>query len=236
MPGISRKDIEGRAQIYLRTAGGTRPDLAVVEVRGRRLVVKDFRRSDFLFRHLIGPLLIGRECKALARLDGVDGIPALVGRIDRFAFAAEYIPGTSLDKLSSAQLSASFFDRLAETVKEMHSRGVAHCDMRSRGNVILAEDDQTADSRHGRPYIVDFAACVMRGRGLNPLVNWLFARFCEADDDAVLRIKKRLAPDLLTVEEEHRLARRNPLERPAQMIGRGVRRITRMLLTKRTRR
>lgn len=189
------------------------------------VVVKDFRRSAGLFRLLVGPILIRRERAALIRLMGVQGIPQFVADVDRLAFAMEHMPGKSLDKEIGSELPADFFDLLAKMVQEMHDRGVAHCDMRSRGNVILGSD--------GRPYIVDFAACVMRGRGLNPLINWLFARFCEADDTAILRIKQRLAPQQITDGEAKALARPNRLERPAMFIGKSVRNITRFLLARR---
>jgi len=221
---IGRNEL-GQPRQYFRTAGGTRPDLALYELDGRRVVVKDFRGSDPLFRLLIAPILVRRERAALLRLSGVPGIPQYLADIDHLAFAAEYAAGTSLDKLGECVPDPAFFDSLSQTVRLMHARGVAHCDLRSRGNVILGED--------GRPYLVDFAACVMRGRGYNPIVNWLFARFSEADEDAVLLIKKRLAPQLLTEAETARLSRTIPLHGAAVWLSRTIRALTRRVFIRR---
>jgi len=221
---INRNELEGKEQEFFRKAGGTRPDLTLSDIHGQKVVVKDFRRSAPLFSFLIGPILVHREKAALIRLTGVKGVPQFAGGIDRHAFAMSYTPGTSLDKLENVSLSNGFFDKLTEIVDEMHKKGVAHCDLRSRGNVILGED--------GLPYVVDFAACVLKGRGLNPFINWLFARFCEADENAILRIKQRLAPELITDDERDILARPNRLERPAEFVGKTIRNITRFLLAR----
>ncbi|MGQ9456259.1 MAG: hypothetical protein ACUVT8_03250 [Armatimonadota bacterium] len=224
---ISRAIIESNTLEYFRTAGGTRPDLRLVEVDNCRLVVKDFSRSDTLFRTIVGPILIRRELGALKKLAGVRGVPSLIGEVDRYAFAMEYIPGRSLDRVTPGTLEPAFYVRLREIVDQMHARGVAHCDLRSRGNVVLGED--------GQPYIVDFAACVFRGRGLNPFMRWIFDQFVLADQNAVLLIKKRLSPELLTEVEHHALAQELPYEKPARLIGESVRKLTRWLLTRQSR-
>ncbi len=221
---LSRDYIEKNTVEYYRRAGGTRPDLRVVATDEGQVVVKDFRHSDFLFRVIVGPILIRREAGALRKLDGVRGIPHFVGRVDRYALAIAHVKGISLDKKGIWPFTDAFFDDLRTVIDEMHGRGVAHCDLRSRGNVMLGED--------GAPYVVDFAACVFLGRGINPFFRWLFQQFVLADRDAVLRIKKRLAPELLTEREKTELATPLPFERPAAAFGQAVRRITRRLLTR----
>lgn len=220
----SREDIELNTVDYLRTAGGTRPDLRVVDTQDGRIVVKDFRSSDTLFRLVVGPILIRREHGALRKLIGVDGVPQLVGRIDRYALASEYVPSVSLDRPLDSSPPNEFYTDLRRIIDDMHARGVAHCDLRSRGNVMLGDD--------GRPYVIDFAACVFRGRGINPLFRWLFNQFVLADRNAVLRIKQRLSPDLLSDEERTDLATPLPFERPARVFGESVHKLTRKLLTR----
>ena len=222
---LSRETIEENTTDYLRTAAGTRPDLRVVDLGDRKLVVKDFKRSDFLFRLLVGPILIRREFGALRNLVGVKGVPQLVGRLDRYSLAMEHVPGISLDRIEPGSLDNGFYADLRKAIDDMHARGVAHCDLRSRGNVMLGDD--------GRPYMVDFAACVFRGRGINPFFRWLFRQFVLADENAVLLIKQRLSPELLTDDEKAQLAQDLPYERPARFIGENVRKLTRRLLTRR---
>ena len=84
----------------------------------------------------------------------------------------------------------------------------------------------------GKPYVVDFAACVFLGRGINPFFKWLFGQFVLADRNAVLRIKKRLSLELLSEEDTAELATPLPFERPARVFGETVRKITRKLLTR----
>ena len=85
----------------------------------------------------------------------------------------------------------------------------------------------------GEPYIVDFAACVFRGGGINPFIRWLFHQFVLADENSVLLIKRRLSPELLTDDEKAELETPLPFERPARLIGETVRNIARKLLTRR---
>lgn len=222
---LSRQYIDEHTVHYYRTAGGTRPDLRSIDIDGARVVVKDFSRSDTLFRLIVGPILIRREFGALRILNGVRGVPRLVGRLDRYALAMEDVMGRNLFEVEPETLDQEFYSRLMRVVDDMHSRGVAHCDLRSRGNVVRGGD--------GLPYLVDFAACVFRGRGVNPVFSWLFKQFAAADRNAVLRIKQRLSPELLTESEAAELAAPMPFERPARFIGENLRRLTRRLLTRR---
>ncbi|MEN6372978.1 MAG: hypothetical protein ABFD64_13300 [Armatimonadota bacterium] len=220
---MTRKEIENHTVAFLRTAGGTRPDVRVVEIENRRFVVKDFRRSDMLFRIFIGPILIRRESTALARMDGVEGVPRLFQRIDRHAMVIEHIDGTALRDFEG-NIPEGFFDELDNIMDAVHSRGVTHCDLRSSGNVMIASD--------GKPKVVDFAACVMRGHGLNPFINFLFRQFIDGDLYAVLMLKHKHAPGQLRPEEIDRLNTPLPYEELAKNIGGSIRKITRRLLTR----
>lgn len=223
---LTRELYESNIVSYYRKAGGTRPDLCEVHIDGESIVVKDFKRSDPLFRFIVGPILIRREFGALRNLIGVEGVPRLVGKIDRYAVAMEHVGATRVDQIDPGLLDNEFYESLRSVIDAMHSRGVAHCDLRSRGNVMRGED--------GRPYIVDFAACVYRGRGINPFTRWLFGQFVLADRNAVLLLKRRLTPDLLTEVEKAELDRPLPFERPARFIGENVRKLTRKLLTRKS--
>ena len=225
LPRISRIEIEENTVDYYRHAGGTRPDLRVVDYNSTQIVVKDFKHSDFLFRVIVGPILIRREFGALRNLIGVNGIPQLIGKLDRYAVALEHVPGKSLEHIKPGVLGQDFYSNLRKVIDNMHKRGVAHCDLRSRGNVMLGDDRM--------PYVIDFAACVYRGRGINPFFKWLFNQFVIADKNAILRIKQRLSSELLTDDEKLTLAEPLPFERPARFIGENVRNLTRKLLTRR---
>src|SRR4030043_465081 len=62
------------------------------------LMIKDVRGKPFFFRWTLGLWLIQKEWKIYSRLAGIKGIPHPVKRIDRFAFAMEFIPGRPLQR------------------------------------------------------------------------------------------------------------------------------------------
>lgn len=214
---LTRDWIEHHTVHRYRTAGGTRPDLRVVEWNGGTVAVKDFSNSSPTFKQIVGRILVRREHLALSKLVGVAGIPQLISKVDAFALTMEHVEHIPTDSLVQDQLTSQFYQDLTQVVKNMHTRGVAHCDLRTFGNVLAGKD--------GKPYIVDFAACVYRGKGINPITRWLFDRFAEADDYAVLKIKKRFSPGLLTEDEIRGLAEPLPLEKAAKVIGHSIRAI-----------
>jgi len=210
-----------------RKGGGSRPEVVLVDVDGARAVLKDYSHSDPWFRRLIGPLLVWREALALKRLSGQRGVPPLLRKIGRHAILVGYIEGRSAKECPRGSLPPEFFERFYRLVDEMHARGVAHCDLRSEGNILVTSG--------GEPAFVDFVAHMGRPSWWNLPMRWAYARLCEADRVAVARMKRTHAPDALTPEELAALARdRNtPLERIARMLGKGIRNVTRFLLTRR---
>ena len=75
---------------------------------------------------------------------------------------------------------------------------------------------------------------LVQGRRWNRFWRWAFRRFCEADRIGVARLKRRLAPALLTEEDQDHLVRdkRHPLARAARFVGGSIREISRFFLTR----
>jgi predicted Ser/Thr protein kinase len=224
---LSLEELRARARAVYRRGGGTRPEVLLVGLDGRQAILKDYTRSDPWFRRLVGPLSVRREARALKQLQGVRGVPRLLGTIGRHALLLEFVPGEAARTLKRGALGPEFFERFYRLLEEIHRHGVAHCDLRSQGNILVGPD--------GQPWMVDFTAHFRRGRRWNPAARWLYGKFCQADRVAVARLKKSLAPELLTVEEKAALARdrKTPLERVARAIGKSIRNASRLLLTKR---
>ena len=221
---LTRDYLDERCVETLRTARGSRPDLKLIDLKGQLVVLKDYRNSDPLFRMLIGPILIRREAGALRQLTAVEGIPKLITLVDRHAILIEHIDGRPLRKVETDSLDAGFFLRLEDLINRMHAAGVAHCDLRTGGNILVGKDDQ--------PYLIDFVSCVLLGRGWNPFIRLVFREFRRADLRAVPLAKKRVCPSLLTPRDEAELARPLPFERPAIFIGKTVRNVVRRVLTR----
>jgi len=224
---VTLDQLRAHTQKVFREGRGSRPEVSLVEFNGKTAVLKDYTRSDPRFRRLIGPTSARREARALQILDGVPGVPRLLARPAREAVLMEYVPGVSTREITRGALAPEFFERFYRLIEDIHRRGVAHCDLRSRGNILLGPG--------GQPYIVDFVAHFKQGEPWNPLTRWMFRKFCEADRTSVARLKQALAPELLTEGEQAALARdrKTPLERVARMIGKSFRNLSRWLLTRR---
>ena len=120
-----REEIKKKS-ICLTKGNFGKPDLNQVEVAGRSLMVKDVRSKNFFLRWTLGLWLIHKEWKIYSRLTGIKGIPRPVERVDRFAFAMEYISGRPI--LRGEFLPPSFFSDLEQVLGEVHARGVVHMD------------------------------------------------------------------------------------------------------------
>ncbi|MHC4821530.1 MAG: protein kinase family protein [Planctomycetota bacterium] len=165
---------------------------------GRRAVIKDFLPCPFFWRWTYGRYLTWRECTAYERLDGVEGVPPYLGRLDAYAFAVEWVPGKDLGKCPKGSLGVKTFDNLRRTVEAMHARGVIHLDLRQRRNVLVDED--------GVARVIDYSS----GFTVNPkgmLGRFLLRRFTPIDLSGVLKYKRRFLPDALTDDEKAELRR-----------------------------
>ena len=198
---MNRKKIE-KGSIRLTKGNFGKPDLNQVEVEGRSLMVKDVQRKYFLLRWTLGLWLIHKEWKIYSRLTGMEGVPQPVERIDRFAFAMEFIPGRSI--LRGDPLPSSFFSDLERVLGEVHGRGVVHLDLRHKGNILVSEK--------GEPFLIDFnSSFAFKEKGflrryLFPLLRWV-------DYGGLLKLKKRISPSLMTPKELAFLKRFDRLRR-----------------------
>ncbi len=224
---LSLEELRARAAKTFRQGGGSRPDVLLIRSDGEEAVLKDYGEADPWFRRMVGPLSTRREARALKQLEGTRGVPRLLRRVGSDALLLEYIPGASAREIPPGGLPPEFFERFYRLVGRLHEFGVAHCDLRSQGNILVGTD--------GEPHVVDFAAHFKRPRSWNFAARWMYAKFCEADRVAIARLKKSHAPDLLTDAENLALRRdrKTWLERTARFIGKSVRNISRWLLTKR---
>lgn len=224
---ISLADLRAHVVKTFRQAGGSRPDVLLINVQGSLAVLKDFSNADPWFRRWVGPLSVRREARALKQLQGARGVPRLLQIFGQEALLMEYIPGANAKQVPAGGLTPQFFERFYRLVNSLHAAGIAHCDLRSQGNILVGDD--------GEPHVVDFAAHFRRGRSWNVAANWMYEKFCEADRVAVARLKRSHAPELLTDLEKQALARdrKTVLERSARLIGKSIRNVSRWLLTSR---
>jgi predicted Ser/Thr protein kinase len=199
---VNRKDIEQNSVCLSKGSALGKPDLHRVEVEGRTLMVKDVRRKNLFFRWTLGLWLIHKEWKIYSRLKGIQGVPQPLGRIDRFAFAMEFVPGRSIQR--GEKLQPSFFSHLEQVLREIHQRGVVHLDLRHKGNILISE--------RGEPFLIDFnSSFSFKEKG--PFRRFLFPILRWVDYGGLLKLKQRVSPSLMTPEELSFLKRSNLIRR-----------------------
>lgn len=157
-----------------------------------------------------GPLLavnrhaLKREHRAYRRLAGVAGIPECHGLIEGRWLVLGFIDGEAFRR---ARPGPDFFDRLLETIREMHARGVAHGDLKRKSNLMV--------DAAGRPVLLDFGAATLRRPGRHPLNHRLFEFMRRTDLNAWVKLKYGGYDGVS--EADRALLRRSWLER---MLGR----------------
>jgi len=174
----------------------------VIEHEGGKAILKDFSRSSLLFQQTFGWFLAGREIRAYRRLKGVAGVPRLIRRTCPHGLLLEYVPGTNCLDAPPDSFSREFFDQVGALLSQVRARGVLHCDV--TGNLVRGID--------GKPWLVDFASSVVLPRGLGPVETWLRNLRRKYDERAVLKVKRRRAPHLLTADEAEQSRAVLPLE------------------------
>jgi serine/threonine protein kinase len=89
-------------------------------------------------------------------------------------------------------------------LKEIHSRGVVHLDLRHKGNILVSEK--------GLPFLIDFNSSFsfkengFFHRFFFPILRWV-------DYGGLLKLKERVSPSLMTTEELSFLKRFNRLRK-----------------------
>ena len=183
-----RREADPLTGRVLRDKGGfLSPVISVVTHDGRPAVLKDYRGKNALTRGLLAPSLVRREHRVLMHLEGIPGVPRVYAIVEKRALLLEYVEGRTLNKFKEGELPDAVFERLCETVRAMHRRGVVHLDLRQRKNILVDG---------GRPYVIDFA---------NALMGKMASRLAGVDESALLKWKQRNWPHLVTDEDREAL-------------------------------
>ena len=199
---MKRKDFQENSACLSKGNIFGKPALYQVNGAGHSYIVKDVQEKPFFFRWTLGLWLIQKEWKIYSRLAGIKGIPRAAERIDRFAFAMELIPGKPLGR--GEALPSCFWPALEKVLHDVHARGVVHLDLRHKGNILISPE--------GEPFLIDFNSSFSFSEGgflrrfLFPILRWV-------DYGGLLKMKERVAPDLMTPEERSFLKRFNRLRR-----------------------
>lgn len=187
---FNRARLEGAERELLREGRFANARVERVRIDGVDWIFKDFSRRGFVVRHLIGRLLIGREVRALRRLEGIRGVPSRAFRVDAFALAARFVQGHALKGAGAAKVSTAYLVALESLLQQVHARGLVHLDTRGGGNLLMMPD--------GAPAIIDFQAAVSTRWMPASLRRW----FEDLDMSGVYKKWLRWQPD--TMDEQRR--------------------------------
>jgi hypothetical protein len=165
-PPFDRARIAAAERALLRDGRFANARVERVRIDGVDWIVKDFASRAFVVRQTVGRLLLGREVRALRRLEGLPGIPSQAFRVDAFAMAARYVPGRTLGRveIEDGRMSAEFLAALEALLQQVHARGLVHLDTRGGNNLLMRPD--------GAPGIIDFQAALSTRRMPAALREW----------------------------------------------------------------
>jgi hypothetical protein len=186
MNSLARRALESLPRRRLHDGRNvTKAVVDLVEIDGRRVVLKDLSSRSWPVRQVLGPWQLDREERAYRALGGASGTPAFLGRVDRQAIALEYVAGRSLASLRPGELEPGFFDRLELLIHAVHARGVAHGDLH-RHDVLAGPGDE--------PYLVDFSTSITLSPDGGLVSRFLFRQLCRADLRSVAKLRRRFLP------------------------------------------
>ena len=209
----------------LRDGGGSRPTVMRIQRDGEDQVLKDHAGCDSVFAALLGKLLTRREARALLKLDSAAGVPRLLGQPGSRALYMEWLDGISIKEALAREIDwPKFLTELENTLRKIHAQGVAHCDLRGLSNILVGPD-QT-------PYVIDFVSCFFAGPRWSFLRGWVFRRFCEADRQALLKLRQRVAPESMNTVDAVSIAHSGVFNRAMRRIGQVIRKLSLWLLTR----
>ena len=121
-----------------------------------------------------------REYEAYRRLEGVAGVPRCHGLVAGRYLVLEFIRGTAYREATWADRERWFAEFL-EVLQAIHARGVSHGDLKSKGNIMVTEDE--------KPCVIDFGTAFVSQAGFHPVNNWLFEHGRRMDLNAWVKHK-----------------------------------------------
>ncbi|MEJ2258604.1 MAG: phosphotransferase [Woeseiaceae bacterium] len=171
-------------------------EVALEVVDGEPVIARNIAAAPWWSRGLARRLL-QREARALAALEGVGGVPAIVAT-ERDRLLRSYLAGEPLYRAKPRE--AAWFRAAARLVRRLHRAGVCHNDLAKEPNLLVLAN--------GAPGIIDFQlATHSRNR------SRLFRIAAYEDIRHLLKHKRTYRPDLLTAREQRILANPSPVSR-----------------------
>jgi predicted Ser/Thr protein kinase len=138
--------------------------------------------------------MLRREHTAYERVAGIPGIPRCFGLQADGTLELEFVPGeTYRETVPALRDRARYFASLKALILALHAAGVAHADLKRRGNLLISPD--------GDPIVLDFGSAVLQKSGGGWWNRFLFRQACQMDLNAWVKLKYRRRYDLIAPED-----------------------------------
>src|SRR6202000_3053163 len=158
--------------------------IARVERGGLLLIRRDIASARWWARWF-ARRAAGREARALARLDGIDGVPRLLAWNGR-VLERSYMAGEPMQ--AAKPLDPAYYRDALRLLARLHRRGIVHNDLAKEPNWLVRED--------GRPALGDFQIAWTRGRR-----GALFRLLAREDLRHLLKHKRTYCPEALSARQ-----------------------------------
>ncbi|MHA6204709.1 RIO1 family regulatory kinase/ATPase domain-containing protein [Dyella soli] len=158
--------------------------IEIAERDGVRVIRRDIRAARWWAR-AFARSAAAREARALARLAGTDGVPALLGWDGRELLRG-YIAGAPMQQAQPRD--RAYYRDALRLLARLHRRGIVHNDLAKEPNWLVRTD--------GRPALVDFQIAWTRGRR-----GPLFRLLAREDVRHLLKHKRTYCPEALSARQ-----------------------------------
>jgi len=158
--------------------------IEIVERGGTPMIRRDVAAARWWARGF-ARRAAAREARALGKLAGIDGVPALLGW-DGKELLRGYIAGLPMQQAQPRD--RDYYRRALRLLARLHRRGIVHNDLAKEPNWLVRED--------GRPALVDFQIAWTRGRR-----GALFRLLAREDLRHLLKHKRTYCPEALSARQ-----------------------------------
>lgn len=175
LPEWAQASLESGENILARSNQGT---ILLFNENGLEFVVKAAMGKGAVRK--VRQATLERECEAYARLAGVAGVPQCFGMVAGRFLVLEHVQGRPYREAEFEDRN-DWFRQLLRILREIHSRGVSHGDLKSKSNLIVTDT--------GKPCVIDFGTTIMRRDGFHPINNRMFDYLVQLDLNAWVKHK-----------------------------------------------
>jgi len=178
---------ENQLRNWIRQSLGQRQNILATSNQGTILLYQQDGQSLIIKTAMgRGPMLwirqktLRREYAAYLQLKGVAGIPQCYGFLDQRYLLLEQVRGQPY-RDANIRDREQFFDQLLAILRAIHARDVAHGDLKSKGNLLVTDQQQ--------PCVIDFGTSFRQKSAWHPINNWFFRTARRLDLNAWVKHK-----------------------------------------------